>query len=173
MPSLEARRSDHKVREGVVLPFLLEPRQRVDGASSAVSMTAYVTRTSTRKVDDPARALGCDPGVSKSIVSRICKEIDGQVALVRERRMDHLAFSYVRLDATHVNAKLRGQVVSPRWWSRFGVTVGYPPIPLRAPPVRCDMCSGRQRPLGGRSSGGIAAVRSASHSAICHRCERF
>ena len=37
-------------------------------------MTAYITGTSTRKVDDLVRALGCDSGVSKSTVSRICAE---------------------------------------------------------------------------------------------------
>ena len=36
-------------------------------------MTAYVTGTSTRKVDDLVKALGCTFGVSKSTVSRICK----------------------------------------------------------------------------------------------------
>lgn len=58
-------------------------------------MTAYVTGTSTRKVDHLAKALGCDTGMSKSTVSRICSEIDEQVEVFRTRRLDHLAFPYV------------------------------------------------------------------------------
>ena len=42
-------------------------------------MTAYITGTSTRKVDDLVEALGCDSGVSRSTVSRICKGIDADV----------------------------------------------------------------------------------------------
>jgi len=37
----------------------------------AVIMTAYITGTSARKVDDLVKALGCDSGISKSTVSRI------------------------------------------------------------------------------------------------------
>ena len=53
-------------------------------------MTAYITGTSTRKVDDLVRALGCESGVSKSTVSRICKGIDDEVAVFRTRRLDHV-----------------------------------------------------------------------------------
>jgi len=63
-----------KTRTGSFFPSLLEPRRRVDHALWAVIMTAYVTGTSTRKVDDLVRALGVDAGVSKSTVSRICAD---------------------------------------------------------------------------------------------------
>ena len=62
---------------------LLEPRRRVDQALWAVIMTAYITGTSTRKVDDLVRALGCDSGVSKSTVS------DLQGHRRRSRRVPH------------------------------------------------------------------------------------
>jgi transposase-like protein len=75
-------------------------------------MTAYVTGTSTRKVDDLVRALGCDTGVSKSTVSRICSEIDEQVDVFRTRRLDRLAFPYVFVDATSVKARVAHHVVS-------------------------------------------------------------
>ncbi len=48
-------------------------------------MTAYVTGTSIRKVDDLVRALGCDSGISRLTVSRICAGIDADVH-VREHR---------------------------------------------------------------------------------------
>ena len=54
-----------KLRTGSFFPELLEPRRRIDKALWAVIMTAYVTGTSTRKVDDLVKALGCDSGVSR------------------------------------------------------------------------------------------------------------
>src|SRR5690606_9877741 len=72
-----------KLRVGSFFPSLLEPRRRVDQALWAVIMTAYITGTSTRKVDDLVRSLGCESGVSKSTVSRICKGIDDEVAVFR------------------------------------------------------------------------------------------
>jgi len=101
-----------KLRQGSFFPELLEPRRRIDRALWAVIMTAYITGTSTRKVDDLVKALGCDSGVSKSTVSRICKQIDADVSVLRNRRLDHQAFVYVWLDATYVHVRDGGQVVS-------------------------------------------------------------
>ena len=93
-------------------PELLEPRRRVDRALWAVIMTAYITGTSTRKVDDLVKALGCDSGVSKSTVSRICAGIDADVAVLRTRRLDHQPFVYVWLDATYVHVREHRHVIS-------------------------------------------------------------
>ena len=83
-----------KLRTGSFFPELLEPRRRVDRALWAVIMTAYITGTSTRKVDDLVTALGCDSGVSTSTVSRTCRcaGIDADVAVLRTRRLDHQPF---------------------------------------------------------------------------------
>jgi len=101
-----------KLRAGSFFPELLEPRRRIDKALWAVIMTAYITGTSTRKVDDLVKALGCDSGVSKSTVSRICKQIDADVAVLRTRRLDHQPFVYVWLDATYVHVRENRHVVS-------------------------------------------------------------
>jgi putative transposase len=101
-----------KLRTGSFFPELLEPRRRIDKALWAVIMTAYITGTSTRKVDDLVKALGCDTGISKSSVSRICKGIDADVTVLRTRRLDHQPFVYVWLDATYVHVREAGQVVS-------------------------------------------------------------
>ena len=100
-----------KLRVGSFFPSLLEPRRRVDQALWAVIMTAYITGTSTRKVDDLVRALGCESGVSKSTVSRICKGIDDEVAVFRTRRLGHLAMPYVYLDATYIKARNNHRIV--------------------------------------------------------------
>ena len=101
-----------KLRTGSFFPELLEPRRRIDKALWAVIMTAYITGTSTRKVDDLVKVLGCDSGVSKSTVSRICTQIDADVAVLRTRRLDHQAFVYVWLDATYVHVRENRHVVS-------------------------------------------------------------
>ena len=101
-----------KLRQGSFFPELLEPRRRIDRALWAVIMTAYVTGTSTRKVDDLVKALGCDSGISKSTVSRICTQIDADVTVLRTRRLDHQPFVYVWLDATYVHVREHRHVVS-------------------------------------------------------------
>jgi len=101
-----------KFRAGSFLPALLEPRRRIDRALWAVVMEAYVHGVSTRKVDDLVAALGIDAGISKSEVSRICTELDGLMAGFRGRRLDHVRFPYVFLDATYVKAHVGAQVVS-------------------------------------------------------------
>jgi putative transposase len=101
-----------KVREGSFFPSLLEPRRRVDRALWAVIMTAYVTGTSTRKVDDLVKALGCDSGVSKSTVSRICAELDTEVDAFRNRRLDETGFPYLWLDATYLKGRRNHRIVS-------------------------------------------------------------
>jgi putative transposase len=100
------------LRKGSFFPELLEPRRRVDWALWSVIMAAYVTGTSTRKVDDLVKALGCESGVSKSTVSRICADIDREAAPVRQRPLGHVAFPYVFVDATYVEARVDHQVVS-------------------------------------------------------------
>jgi putative transposase len=89
-----------KLREGSFFPALLEPRRRIDRALLAVVMEAYVHGTSTRKVDDLVKALGVDTGISKSEVSRICAELDTEVASFRSRSLSHTAFPYLFVDAT-------------------------------------------------------------------------
>ena len=111
-----------KLREGAFFPALLEPRRRIDRALWAVIMEAYVHGVSTRKVDDLVRALGIDAGIGKSEVSRICGELDAMVRAFRERRLDHVAFPYVFLDATYVKAHDGASVVSKAIVIATGVT---------------------------------------------------
>ena len=101
-----------KLRKGSFFPELLEPRRRIDRALWAVIMTAYITGTSTRKVDDLVKALGCDSGVSKSTVSRICADIDEDVTELRERRLDGIPFVYLWLDATSLKVRENRRAVS-------------------------------------------------------------
>jgi putative transposase len=48
-------------------------------------MEAYLHGTSARKVDDLVKALGADSRISRSEVSRICADLDTEVAAFRDR----------------------------------------------------------------------------------------
>jgi putative transposase len=102
-----------KLRRASFFPVILEPRRRIDQALYAVVMEAYVAGVSTRSVDDLVAALGIDSGISKSEVSRICAGLDEVVTAFRNRRLDHVEFPYVYLDATYLHVRnATSQVVS-------------------------------------------------------------
>ena len=101
-----------KLRAGSFFPSLLERRRRVDQSLFAVIMEAYLHGTSTRKVDDLVKALGADTGISKSEVSRICAELDVEVAAFRDRSLAEQPFRYVFLDATYCKARVDHRVLS-------------------------------------------------------------
>jgi Transposase, Mutator family len=90
-PALDRPVERYQLRAGSFFPALLEPRRRIDRALLAVVMEAYLHGVSTRKVDDLVKALGVDSGISKSEVSRICAELDGEVAAFRSRSLAHTA----------------------------------------------------------------------------------
>lgn len=95
-----------KLRTGSFFPALLERRRRVDQCLFAVLMEAYLHGTSTRKVDDLVKALGADTGISKSEVSRICADLDTEVAAFWDGPLAGQAFPYVFLDATYCKARV-------------------------------------------------------------------
>ncbi|MGA7417306.1 MAG: IS256 family transposase [Acidimicrobiales bacterium] len=101
-----------KLRKGSFFPSILEPRRRIDQALYAVVMEAYVHGVSTRAVDELVAALGVSSGISRSEVSRICGQLDEVVDSFRERRLDHVAFPYVYLDATYLHVRENHQVIS-------------------------------------------------------------
>ena len=102
---------------------MLEPRRRIDRALHAVIMEAYVAGVSTRSVDDLVAALGAESGISKSEVSRICAGLDEMVEAFRGRRLDHIEFPYVYVDATYLKVRNSvSQVVSMAMVVATGVT---------------------------------------------------
>ena len=99
-----------RVRDGDYYPSLLEPRTRAERALVTVVQEAYVQGVSTRRVDDLVQALGMH-GISKSQVSRLCQELDGEVERFRTRRLEG-PYPYLWLDATFVKVREAGRVVS-------------------------------------------------------------
>jgi putative transposase len=77
-------------------------------------MEAYVSGVSTRKVDELVLALGCESGISKSEVSRICQGLDVQVQAFLGRPLELCRYPDVYLDATYLQGRdqVRKQVIS-------------------------------------------------------------
>jgi len=86
-----------KLRTGSYLPSFLEPRRRAEQALIAVVQEAYVNGVSTRKVDRLVEQMGLR-GLSKDQVSRMCRGLDQQVELFRNRPLEG-AYPYLWLDA--------------------------------------------------------------------------
>ena len=66
------------MRSGAYFPDFLEPRKTVEKALVAVIQEAWIAGVSTRKVDELVQAMGMT-GISKSSVSKLCKDIDERV----------------------------------------------------------------------------------------------
>jgi putative transposase len=86
-----------KLRQGSYVPSFLEPRRRAEQALVAVVQEAYVNGVSTRKVDRLVQQLGI-AGMSKDQVSRLCRGLDEQVRVFRERPLEG-TYPYLWLDA--------------------------------------------------------------------------
>jgi Transposase, Mutator family len=86
-----------KLRQGSYFPSFLEPRRRAEQALVAVVQEAYVNGVSTRKVDRLVAQLGLQ-GMGKDQVSRLCRGLDEQVRVFRERPLEG-AYPYLWLDA--------------------------------------------------------------------------
>ena len=98
-----------RLRQGSYLPGWLEPRRRAERALCAVVAQCYVEGVSTRRVDDIARAMGIE-GISKSQVSRICAELDSQVAAWRSRPLDAGPYVFVWIDALSMRVREGGRI---------------------------------------------------------------
>lgn len=64
-----------KLRQGRYLPGFLEPRKTSEKALVAVIQEAWIGGVSTPRVDELAQAMGLS-GVFKSMVSKLCQDID-------------------------------------------------------------------------------------------------
>jgi hypothetical protein len=73
-----------KLRQGSYFPGFLEPRRTSEKALVAVIQEAWIGGVSTRRVDELVQAMGLT-GISKSTVSKLCKEIDERVRDFLER----------------------------------------------------------------------------------------
>ena len=99
-----------KLRAGSYFPPFLEARKTTEKALVAVIQEAWIGGVSTRRVDEIAQAMGLS-GISKSQVSKLCKEIDERVKAFLERPLEG-DWPYLWLDATYLKVREGGRIVS-------------------------------------------------------------
>src|SRR5215212_9763536 len=99
-----------KLRTGSYFPAFLEARKTAERALVAVIQEAWVAGVSTRRVDDLVQAMGLS-GISKSQVSKLCKDIDERVTAFLERPIEG-EWPYLWLDATYLKVREGGRIVS-------------------------------------------------------------
>lgn len=99
-----------KLRAGSYFPGFLEPRRTSEKALVAVIQEAWIGGVSTRKVDDLVQAMGLS-GISKSTVSKLCKDIDERVHEFLDRPLTG-EWPYLWLDATYLKVREGGRIVS-------------------------------------------------------------
>jgi putative transposase len=99
-----------KLRQGSYFPGFLEARKTSEQALVAVIQEAWIGGVSTRRVDELAQAMGLG-GISKSTVSKLCKDIDERVNEFLNRPLEG-EWPYLWLDATYLKARQGGRIVS-------------------------------------------------------------
>ena len=82
----------------------------VEKALVAVIQEAWINGVSTRKVDELVQAMGMT-GISKSSVSKLCKDIDERVNAFLKRPLSG-DWPYLWLDATYLKVREGGRIVS-------------------------------------------------------------
>lgn len=99
-----------KLRQGSYFPPFLEARKTTEKALVAVIQEAWIGGVSTRRVDELAQAMGLT-GISKSQVSKLCKDIDERVNAFLDRPLEG-EWPYLWLDATYLKQREGGRIVS-------------------------------------------------------------
>src|SRR6201986_5071381 len=99
-----------KLRQGSYFPPFLEARKGSEKALIAVIQEAWIGGVSTRRVDDLVQAMGLS-GISKSQVSKLCKDIDERVTAFLERPIEG-EWPYLWLYATYLKVREGGRIVS-------------------------------------------------------------
>src|SRR5256885_943798 len=144
-----------KLRQGSYFPPFLEPRKVSEKALVAVIQEAWIGGVSTRRVDDLVQAMGL-AGISKSTVSKLCKDIDERVTGFLERPLEG-EWPYLWLDATYLKVREGGRIVSVAAIIAVAgnaqggrAIVGLPPRPSAGPTLWAPLFRslGRRRPAG-------------------------
>src|ERR1700729_56672 len=99
-----------KLRQGSYFPPFLEPRRTSEKALVAVIQEAWIGGISTRRVEELVQAMGLT-GISKSQVSKLCKDIDERVNAFLDRPIEG-EWPYLWLDATYLKVRDGGRIVS-------------------------------------------------------------
>jgi hypothetical protein len=148
-----------RLRTGSYFPSFLEPRRRAEQALVAVVQEAYVNGVSTRKVDRLVEQLGLHH-LGKDQVSRLCRGLDEQVRIFRERPLEG-AYPYLWLDAKVERVREPGGVRHKALVIAYGVHESG-----RREVVGLDVDRGRDRGVLARIPQGLARARPGRRQAV-------
>src|SRR3954466_1744328 len=115
-----------KLRAGSYFPdWLLERRRRAERGLTTVVATCYLLGVSTRRMEKLVESLGITR-LSKSQVSEMAKDLDGQVADFRHRPLDAGPYRFMAADALVLKVREGGRVVNVHALIAVGVNAeGY------------------------------------------------
>src|SRR5689334_3690862 len=101
-----------RLRQGSYFPdWLLERRKRAERALTSVVATCYLLGVSTRRMERLVESLGVTR-LSKSQVSEMAKDLDGQVEAFRTRPLDAGPYTFVAADALVLKVREGGRTVN-------------------------------------------------------------
>jgi transposase-like protein len=158
-----------KLRTGSYFPdWLLERRRRAEAALVTVVATSYLLGVSTRRMEKLVATLGIDR-LSKSQVSQMAKDLDGQVAAFRSRPLDAGPYRLVAADALVLKVREDGRTVNVHALLATGVNAdGYREI-LGLQVSSAEDGAGWLaffRDLTARGLSGVALVTSDAHAGL-------
>jgi transposase-like protein len=115
-----------KLREATYFPeWLLERRRRAESALVSVVATSYLLGVSTRRMEKLVEQLGITR-LSRSQVSEMAKDLDGQVEAFRTRPLDAGPYTFVAADALVLKVREAGRTVNVQALLATGVNAdGY------------------------------------------------
>jgi len=162
-----------KLRQGSYFPPFLEPRKTAEKALVTVIQEAWIGGVSTRRVDELVQAMGLS-GISKSQVSKLCKDIDERVNAFLDRPIEG-EWPYLWLDATYLKVRDGGRIVSVAAIIAVAVTtegrreiVGLGIGPSEAEPFWSAFLTGLVK----RGLKGVKLVISDAHDGLRHAISR-
>jgi transposase-like protein len=158
-----------KLRQGSYFPdWLLERRRRAEAALVTVVATSYLLGVSTRRMEKLVETLGITR-LSKSQVSEMAKDLDGQVEAFRTRPLDAGPYTFVAADALVLKVREGGRIVNVHALLATGVNAeGYREI-LGLHVTSAEDGAGWLaffRDLAARGLSGVALVTSDAHRGL-------
>jgi transposase-like protein len=118
-----------KLRSGSYFPdWLLERRRRAEAALVSVVATSYLLGVSTRRMEKLVETLGITR-LSKSQVSAMAKDLDGQVEAFRTRPLNAGPYTFLAADGLVLKVREGGRIVNVHALLATGVNAdGYKEI---------------------------------------------
>ena len=102
-------------------PSMFARWQRSERALLVACGEMYFQGVSTRNVQSVLQEM-CGLEISSMTVSRVAAELDEKLSAFRERRLDHVGWEYLMLDARYEKVRVDGKVVSQAVLTTVGFT---------------------------------------------------